>query len=83
MIDWYYAGGTGAGRNEELHKDLKAIKKQAEDQGFTTRVTSKGHLRVFKDGVPVTTFSGTPSDGRSWKNSMAAMKRAGFDPNKK
>jgi hypothetical protein len=64
-----------------MNKDLQALIKKAEAQGFTYRVTGKGHV-MFKDadGKPVSTFSGTPSDGRSWKNSLARLKRAGFKP---
>lgn len=64
-----------------MHKELKALIKKAEEQGFTHRETSKGHIMIKDaEGKPVTTFSGTPSDGRSWKNSMARLKRAGFKP---
>ncbi|MFT8637147.1 MAG: hypothetical protein ABF811_04205 [Pseudoclavibacter sp.] len=61
-----------------MDKDLKAIRKAAEQQGFTTRITTKGHLRIYQDGVPVTTFSGTASDYRSWKNSLSQARKAGF-----
>lgn len=65
-----------------MNKDLKRIQKSLHAQGFTTRVTKKGHLLVMKDGALVTTFSGTPGDHRSWKNSLAYARRAGFDPNR-
>lgn len=66
-----------------MNKDLKKIKKALEDQGFQTEVTRRGHLIVRdSDGRLVTTFSGTPSDGRSWKNSIAAARRAGFENRK-
>ncbi|OAZ40962.1 hypothetical protein A9Z40_03200 [Microbacterium arborescens] len=63
-----------------MHKELKKIRKALEAQGFETTVLRSGHLAVRKDGRRVTTFSGSPSDGRSWKNSLADAKRAGFDP---
>jgi len=62
-----------------MHKDLKKIAKALEAQGFTTEETKRGHLMVFRDGRLVATFSGTPSDWRSMKNSLADAKRAGFE----
>lgn len=61
-----------------MHKDLKKIRKALEAQGFTTSVNNLGHLEVRKDGERVTTFSGTPSDTRSWKNSISHARRHGF-----
>lgn len=61
-----------------MHKDLKKIAKALEAQGFDVAITSKGHLLAIRDGRVVATFSGTPSDGRSWKNSLGHAKRAGF-----
>lgn len=46
--------------------------------GFTTRRTRRGHLLVSRHGQFITCFAGTPSDYRSWRNSMAPLKRAGF-----
>lgn len=65
--------------NRDMNKELRKLIKQAEAQGFTVRITSKGHVVFYKDGRPVTTAAGTPSDVRSWKNTMAALRRAGFD----
>ena len=61
-----------------MHKDLKKIVEALEDQSFEVTPTARGHQVVRKDGARITTFSGTPGDGRSWKNSLAACKRAGF-----
>lgn len=63
-----------------MHKDLKKLAAKIEAQGFTTRVTRKGHLTVYLGQEWITTISGTPSDRRSGKNSMAPLKRAGFRP---
>ena len=62
-----------------MHKDLKKIAKALIEQDFEVTTTKRGHLVVFRDGELIATFSGTPSDGRSWKNSLAKCKRAGFD----
>lgn len=61
-----------------MHKELKKIVRELEAQGFAVETTRKGHLEVRKNGVRVTTFAGTPGDGRSWKNSLAHCKRNGF-----
>lgn len=59
-------------RQRQLQKKLHA-------RGFTTRVTSKGHLMVYLGSEIVTCFAGTPSDHRSWKNSLAPLRRIGFN----
>lgn len=61
-----------------MNKDLKKIEKALVAQGFTTRLSTKGHLLVRKNGVSVAVFSGTPSDIRAWRNSLADCRRAGF-----
>jgi hypothetical protein len=67
-------------RKEDVNmdKDTKKLLDAAIAQGFKVRITKKGHAFISKDGQPVTTFGGTPSDKRSNANSLAAMKRAGF-----
>ena len=61
-----------------MDKDLKKIDKALNAQGFETRLTKKGHLQVRRDGRVVAIFAGTPSDGRSRRNSLAQARRAGF-----
>lgn len=64
-----------------MNKELRELIDKAEEQGFTYKVTKKGHVMIKdSEGKPVSTFSGTPSDNRSWKNSMARLKRAGYKP---
>lgn len=62
-----------------MNKDLKKIKKALEAQGFECVTTKGNHLLVLKRGQRITTFASTPSDLRSWKNSLAKAKRAGFE----
>lgn len=62
-----------------MDKELKKIVRALIRQGFDVDRTKKGHLRVYLDGVWVTTLPGTPSDWRSFKNALAAAKRAGFE----
>ncbi|MSZ76800.1 MAG: hypothetical protein F2667_06795 [Actinobacteria bacterium] len=61
-----------------MNKDLKKIRKALEAQGFETAVTRRGHLLVLRDGRRVALFSGTASDWRALKNSIADARRAGF-----
>lgn len=61
-----------------MNKDLKKIAKALKEQGFEVEVTKRGHMIVLRDGRQVATFSGTPSDWRSLKNSLADARRAGF-----
>lgn len=61
-----------------MDKDLRKIVKALEEQGFEVATTSKGHLMVLRNGEVIATFSGTPSDWRSIRNSLSRLKRAGF-----
>lgn len=63
-----------------MKKELRDRMRKAEVQGFTWRLSTRGHVIVQKDGRTVAVFSGTPSDLRAWKNSTADLKRAGFRP---
>lgn len=63
-----------------MSRDLREVLEAAKAQGFTVRRTKNGHYFVSRDGQPVTTFSGTPSDRRSFLNALAALRRAGFKP---
>lgn len=59
-------------------KTIKAILNEAEAQGFVLKRLKSGHTSVFKDGVYAATFAGTGSEYRGAKNSLAALRRAGF-----
>lgn len=61
-----------------MDKELKKVVKALEAQGFDVTVTRKQHIAVSRDGRIVAIFSGTASDWRSMRNSIAAAKRAGF-----
>ncbi|RPE39720.1 hypothetical protein EDD90_2737 [Streptomyces sp. Ag109_O5-1] len=63
-----------------MNKDLKKLVNELEAQGFEVSVGKKNsHPIVRKDGVRVATLASTPSDSRSWKNGIAALRRAGFN----
>jgi hypothetical protein len=62
-----------------VDKDTKKVLAEAERQGFTVRITSKGHAQVRDaDGQVVAIFAGTASDVRALRNGIAALRRAGF-----
>lgn len=61
-----------------MNKELKAIVKALNNQGFETIVRKNGHVAVFKDDDYVATFGGTPSDYRGWRNSLSKCRRRGF-----
>lgn len=63
------------------HKDeLKGLRKAAEAQGWTVRITNGGHLRWDspKGGKPIFTAS-TPSDRRALANIRSMLRAAGLD----
>jgi hypothetical protein len=61
-------------------KDLARLIRQAENQGWTVRATSKGHLMFQSPSGEAATTSSTASDHRSMKNHISRMKRLGFRP---
>lgn len=62
-----------------MDKDTRKVLAEAERQGFTVRITTKGHAQVRDaDGQVVAVFSGTGSDVRGLRNGIAALRRAGF-----
>ncbi|MEV5043418.1 type II toxin-antitoxin system HicA family toxin [Streptomyces griseoincarnatus] len=61
-------------------KDVRQLIKKLRAQGFEATPTKGGHWLVKKGNVRVTTLPGTPSDPRSLKNCIAALKRHGYTP---
>lgn len=61
-----------------MDKDTRKVLQELERQGFTVRISKGGHPMVYKEGVRITTFSGSASDRRSFRNALAPLKRAGF-----
>lgn len=73
--------------NEEAEmaskKDTQQLFKRLRAQGFTIAQTRSGHFMIRDAaGSTVTVMPSTPSEGRGLKNAVAALKRAGYDPNK-
>jgi predicted RNA binding protein YcfA (HicA-like mRNA interferase family) len=62
-----------------VQKELKEIVREAENQGWTVKVTKKGHLMFYApDGKNIVTSGGTPSDHRSLNNLVAKLRQYGF-----
>lgn len=62
-----------------MGSDLKRVIEALERDGFVVTRTRKGHYNVSTaDGEWITTFAGTPSDGRGFLNALAPLRRRGF-----
>lgn len=59
----------------KVSKDLKRLLTDVEAKGFEVAETRNGHIRVLWQNQCVTIFAGTPSDVRSFRNSLAPLKR--------
>ncbi len=66
------------GKHKGIDKDTRTVLAALEEAGFVIRRAKSGHPMVYKDGVLIATFSGTASDRRAFLNSLAPLKRAGF-----
>lgn len=62
-----------------MDKDLKRLLKEVEAQGFTVKFSKRGYPMVYKaNGDFVAKLAQTPSDRRSWRNGIAALRRGGL-----
>lgn len=61
-------------------KDIRKLLKSLEAQGWRVERTKKGHYVAYApDGVGRVTIPGTPSDHRSMKNTLADLRRHGYN----
>lgn len=61
-----------------MRKDVKALVKLAESQGWQVTITRSNHV-CFRSPEGKTTFTpSTPSDGRGMKNAKAQLRRNGL-----
>lgn len=60
-------------------KKIKKIVREAIRQGWTIQST-KNHIKLRTPENYLVVMPATPSDWRSVQNSLAVMKRHGFDP---
>ena len=62
-------------------KDIKNLIRALESQGWRVEKTRSGHYMAYSpNGKDIVTIPGTPSDHRSMRNTLAALRRAGFTP---
>ncbi|AZV39934.1 hypothetical protein [Komagataeibacter xylinus] len=58
------------------HKSARELIARARASGWRYSLTSKGHIRLMHDrAAQFVIAAGTPSDYRSWKNTLARMNR--------
>lgn len=62
-------------------KDTRQLLRKLERQGFRVRMTGGGHYGVSKGDSREIFMPATPSDHRGIKNTLADLKRIGFDKN--
>lgn len=61
-----------------LRREMKPVVRALEEQGWTIRGTSKGHVMCMSPTGAVVVNSGTTSDWRSSRNFLSQLKRAGL-----
>lgn len=67
-----------------MNKDIRTLIRSLTAQGFTVEQSRGNHYIVRNaDGHRIATLAGSASDTRSMKNSLADLKRGGYDPSKK
>ena len=60
-------------------KDFRKVIKAAEQQGWRCEPTKGGHWRLYApDGVHIVHAPGTPSDRRSFDNTISQMRQYGL-----
>ena len=61
-------------------KDFRKVIREAERQGWRVEQTKGGHWRFYApDGVNIVHAAGTPSDRRSFDNTIAQLRKYGFE----
>ncbi len=67
-----------------MDKEVRKLVAQLERQGWRVELRGSGHYLAFSpDGKTIVLFASTPSDHRWRKNTIARLRRGGFDPRKK
>lgn len=64
-----------------MDKQWKKLLRDLGEQGWTVKPTKKGYMLYPRDKTmnPVAIHK-TPSDRRSWANTIADLRRSGFKP---
>jgi len=61
-----------------MNREVRALVRELERQGFTVTITANGRYRVTKDGEFVTVIPAGLGDRRGLLNARAALRRHGF-----
>ena len=62
--------------SKHIPRTLRPIVNAARERGWTTDLTSKGHIRLLHPRYGIVVTSGSPSDWRARKNLEARLRRA-------
>lgn len=60
-----------------MRKEERNLIRELERQGAT--IVKSNHVKVYRGGLLVAVFPSTPSEYRARKNTIAQLRRAGFD----
>lgn len=62
-----------------MKKDLRKLLRQLTSQGWRCEQAGGGHLKLFPPdkSKPMVTLPISPGDHRSWKNTVATLRRSG------
>jgi hypothetical protein len=61
------------------NKEYPKVRREAERQGWHIRPTRRGEMLLAPDGVTSVQWHHTPSDHRALNNTVAKMRKAGFE----
>jgi hypothetical protein len=65
---------------KSIQREVEAIVRKAEAQGFDVKVKKMGWMISTPNGQGSVMVHKTPSDHRALKNALARLRRYGFDP---
>lgn len=62
-----------------MKREVRELVREAKRQGWRVEQLKSGHIRLYApDGKHIVHVSGTPSDRRTLANTIADMRRYGF-----
>ncbi len=62
-----------------MHKEVRDLIRALRQQGFEVQDQEVAHPKVYRNGRLITTLPSTPSDVRSLKNTVAKLRKHGFE----
>lgn len=63
-----------------MKKEVKELRRKLEAQGWRLEDRGSTVMAFSPDGVTVVSIHKTPSDWRAMKNTIARLRRGGFEP---